>query len=278
MKCENLVLLTALCGIWTVNLSSAKKDLYEILGVKKTATDKQIKRAFRKLAVKYHPDKNKEKDAEAKFLEIAKAYETLSDPEKRKRYDQFGDESDKPQGGGGGHGQPFTFNMNDFFQGFDEAFNAHQHGHHQHQEGFTFHFGGNGNGNKGNTRFFNFDDLFEDDDDDDGDFFSFGGSPFGSHDMNFFGDDGEDMFGHAGHHHRHHYDRAHNHNHHAQHTHHRNLHNNMHNNMRHMHQNMHSNFGNMHMHSSGFHSTGGRTCRTVTQRVGNMVTTHTECS
>ncbi|XP_022300571.2 dnaJ homolog subfamily B member 9-like isoform X2 [Crassostrea virginica] len=219
MKCENLFLLTALCGIWTVNLSLAKKDFYEILGVKKSATDKQIKRAFRKLAVKYHPDKNKDKDAQAKFLEIAKAYETLSDPEKRKRYDQFGDTSDQPQGqGGGGGGQPFTFNMNDFFQGFDEAFNAHQHGHHQHREGFTFHFGG-GNSNQGNNRFFNFDDLFEDDDDDDsGDFFSF--SPFGHQDMGFQYDDGDDFFGHA----------------------------------------------------------GGRTCRTVTQRIGNMVTTHTECS
>lgn len=72
MKCENLVLLTALCGIWTVNISLAKKDFYEILGVKKNATEKQIKRAFRKLAVQYHPDKNKEKDAQAKFLEIAK--------------------------------------------------------------------------------------------------------------------------------------------------------------------------------------------------------------
>ncbi|XP_061187455.1 dnaJ homolog subfamily B member 9-like isoform X1 [Saccostrea echinata] len=268
MNCENLILLTALCGIWTVSISLAKKDYYEILGVKKNATDKQIKRAFRKLAVKYHPDKNKDKDAQEKFVEIAKAYETLSDPDKRKKYDQFGDEAENLHGGGGG-GQPFTFNMNDFFRGFDEAFNAHQEGHHRHQEGFKFHFGGNGG--QQNTRFFNFDDLFEDDDDDDGDFFSFGGSPFGHHDMRFAFDDEEDIFGHQGHNH---YSRSHNHNHHAHHTHHRNLHHNLH----HMHNNMHGNFGNMRMHSSGFHSSGGRTCRTVTQRVGNMVTTHTECS
>ncbi|XP_055999340.1 dnaJ homolog subfamily B member 9-like isoform X2 [Ostrea edulis] len=255
MKCENLVLLTALCGIWTVNISLAKKDFYEILGVKKNATEKQIKRAFRKLAVQYHPDKNKEKDAQAKFLEIAKAYETLSDSEKRKHYDRFGDESDNAQGGGGGGGgHPFTFNMNDFFRGFDEASSAHQQGHHQHQEGFTFHFGG-GNGGRDNSRFFNFDDLFEDDDDEDDGFFSFGDSHFGHHEMRFPFDDEEDIFGHTGHNH---YDRAHNHNHHAHHTHHRNLHNNIH-------QNMHGNFG-------------GRTCRTVTQRIGNMVTTHTECS
>ena len=77
MKCENIILVSALCGIWAFNLSLAKKDFYEILGVKKSATDKQIKRAFRKLAVKYHPDKNKSKDAEKTFVEIAKGWSQM---------------------------------------------------------------------------------------------------------------------------------------------------------------------------------------------------------
>lgn len=69
----------------------AKRDYYEILGTKKDASADEIKRAYRRLAIKYHPDKNPgDKEAEAKFKECAEAYEVLSDTEKRKRYDQFG--------------------------------------------------------------------------------------------------------------------------------------------------------------------------------------------
>ena len=72
----------------------AKRDYYEVLGISRTASADEIKRAFRKLAAKYHPDKNldNKKTAEEKFKEVAEAYEALNDPEKRKRYDQFGHE------------------------------------------------------------------------------------------------------------------------------------------------------------------------------------------
>ena len=71
----------------------AKRDYYEVLGVGKTASDADIKRAYRRMAMKYHPDKNPDdKGAEEKFKECAEAYEVLSDPEKRKRYDQLGHE------------------------------------------------------------------------------------------------------------------------------------------------------------------------------------------
>ena len=70
----------------------AAKDYYDILGVKKGASDKEIKQAYRKLARKYHPDVNpSDKSAEAKFKEINAAYEVLSDPEKRSKYDQYGE-------------------------------------------------------------------------------------------------------------------------------------------------------------------------------------------
>jgi molecular chaperone DnaJ len=69
----------------------AKRDYYEVLGVSKSASADDIKRAYRRMAMKYHPDKNPDnKEAEAKFKECAEAYEVLSDPEKRQRYDQFG--------------------------------------------------------------------------------------------------------------------------------------------------------------------------------------------
>lgn len=70
------------------------KDYYKTLGISKGATDEDIKKAYRKQALKWHPDKNKSAAAEEKFKEIAEAYEVLSDPKKREVYDQYGEEGD----------------------------------------------------------------------------------------------------------------------------------------------------------------------------------------
>jgi curved DNA-binding protein len=87
-----------------------KRDYYEILGVPKSASEAEIKSAYRKMALKHHPDKNKEKDAEAKFKEINEAYQVLSDAQKRKTYDQFGHAAFDPANGmgGAGGGNPFA--------------------------------------------------------------------------------------------------------------------------------------------------------------------------
>ncbi len=83
----------------------AKQDYYEILGVSKTAEEREIKKAYKRLAMKYHPDRNQgDKEAEAKFKEIKEAYEILTDAQKRAAYDQYGHAAFEQGGMGGGGG------------------------------------------------------------------------------------------------------------------------------------------------------------------------------
>jgi DnaJ-class molecular chaperone len=116
-------------------------DYYQILGISKTASADEIKRAYRKKALEFHPDRNKGKDAEGKFKEVTKAYEVLSDSSKRQTYDQFGAAAFEqggptgqgaggPFGGFGGQQGPFTYTYStgggaqgfDFGQGFSDPF------------------------------------------------------------------------------------------------------------------------------------------------------------
>lgn len=101
----------------------AKRDYYEVLGISKDAGEAEIKKAYRKLAVKYHPDKNPgNKDAEEKFREATEAYEILKDSDKRSKYDQFGHAAfDTGAGGFGGHG--FSgFDLSDALRAFMQDF------------------------------------------------------------------------------------------------------------------------------------------------------------
>ena len=98
----------------------AEKDYYSILGVNKNASDEEIKKAYRKMAMKYHPDTNKgDKDAEEKFKEINTAYDVLKDPQKRAAYDQFGHDTFTNSGMGNGsrHNGGFGGNQGGFRTG-----------------------------------------------------------------------------------------------------------------------------------------------------------------
>ena len=101
-------------------MAEQKRDYYEVLGVNKNATDEELKKAYRRLAKKYHPDANpnNKEEAEKKFKEVNEAYENLSDPQKRKMYDQFG--FNGPQGfGGAGQGGGYYSYSSSGFDGFD---------------------------------------------------------------------------------------------------------------------------------------------------------------
>ena len=102
-----------------------KRDYYEVLGLTKTASEDDIKKAYRKIAIKYHPDRNPgDKEAEEKFKEAAEAYNVLHDPQKRQQYDQFGFAG--PMGGAGGFdGFGAQMNMDDIFSMFGDIFGGH---------------------------------------------------------------------------------------------------------------------------------------------------------
>jgi len=117
----------------------AKRDYYEILGISKGATAAEIKKAYRKKAIEFHPDKNPDdKSAEGKFKEAAEAYEVLSDENKKARYDQFGHQAFENGGGGGGGFGGGGMNMDDIFSQFGDIFGG---------GGFSG-FGGGGGGQR----------------------------------------------------------------------------------------------------------------------------------
>jgi len=204
MNLTNVMVLAFFCGlVHFTEVCSAKKDYYKTLGVEKGASDKQIKKAFRKLALKYHPDKNPDKDTSEKFKEIGEAYEVLRNPDKRREYDQMGHS---------GGFKPGHFNFDDLFKDFDDDIFGDLRGH------FSSHFGNHKMHHESAGGHFDFGDMK---------FQEFFNSPFKDDDSDLFGRD-MDMFGSS--------------------------------------------------KKVRTESRNGQRCKTVTQKVGNMVTTYTQCS
>ncbi|XP_024526828.1 dnaJ protein ERDJ3A [Selaginella moellendorffii] len=136
------VVLVSVLLIFSIPAES--KDLYKILGVDKNADQRAIKKAYHKLSLQYHPDKNKAKNAQDKFSEISNAYEILSDEKKRKEYDLYGESPPGGGfGGGGGGGGGFGGGGGDPFQR-DFQQQQHQYGNaqHEYQQRYTFHSDG----------------------------------------------------------------------------------------------------------------------------------------
>lgn len=125
----------------------AKRDYYEVLGVARGASEDEIKKAYRKVAMQYHPDRNPgDKEAEAKFKEATEAYEVLRDAGKRARYDQFGHAATGGPAGGPGMGTEFSgFDLADALRAFMRDFGAGE-------GGFEDLFGGGGGGGRGGAR------------------------------------------------------------------------------------------------------------------------------
>ena len=108
---------------WRRKMAESKRDYYEVLGVDKNADEATIKKAYRQLAKKYHPDMNPgDKEAEKKFKEASEAYAILSDAEKRRQYDQFGHAAFEQGGGGAGGFGGFDFNGGDMGDIFGDFF------------------------------------------------------------------------------------------------------------------------------------------------------------
>ncbi|CAL8338049.1 unnamed protein product [Arctogadus glacialis] len=150
MATAHTVLLLAVYILLITEFLLASHDFYHILGLPRDASERQIKKAFHKLAMKYHPDRNKSPDAESKFRDIAEAYETLSDDKRRREYDQLGGQgpfpgqgSDHSGGARAGHNGNFhqyfqSFNFDELFKDFDQFGQPH-HNHNQHHRHHHHH-------------------------------------------------------------------------------------------------------------------------------------------
>ncbi|XP_017261148.1 dnaJ homolog subfamily B member 9a [Kryptolebias marmoratus] len=170
MAAAQSVLMFAVYILVITELILAKKDYYDILGVPRGATERQIKKAFHKLAMKFHPDRNKSPDAELRFREIAEAYEVLSDETKRREYDQFGDTTyftgETQSGQRSDSHQPFSFNFDDMFKDFN-IYSQNRHA--RHRRHFEEHSRSTKESHSRHKRHFQggfgagvFDDMFED--------------------------------------------------------------------------------------------------------------------
>lgn len=260
--------------------TTTDQNYYDVLGVKKDATKHEIHKAFRQLAKKYHPDKNKEKGAQDEFIKIFKAYETLSDEKKRKEYDEqsnnqghFGWQAGASSGSAG----MSDFDINEFFKQYEDQFLRHaqhfsqhhhdhhqQHDHHYQQHYQNQHYHTDGHYNHHDKFTFHgvdLDDLFHDIDEDE--FSSFGrlfnGINGHNHNHNHlhqqamegtFGD-GASFFG------THDFSSQ--------------LHDNLHLRQQHQHHQIYQ-------QSINNNNKGGYSCQTTTRQVNGMVMTQTSCS
>lgn len=233
--------------------TDSEQDHYEVLGVTKDATKHEIHKAFRTLAKKYHPDKNKDKGAQDEFIKIFKAYETLSDEKKRKEYDERSRSSNHGSFGGWQTDTNMNdFDVNEFFKQYEEQLykhaqhygqhDQHQHHHHNHHNQgehdhlhhqFMFHG-------------VNLDDLFHDIDEDE--FHSFG-RVFSDHHNNHIHSDLDDTFGDGASFFGTHFPSQ--------------IHNTLH----------------QYQYQQGVHSSGkaSYSCQTITKQVNGMVMTQTSC-
>ncbi|XP_062210914.1 dnaJ protein ERDJ3A-like [Phragmites australis] len=161
---RSLLVATLVLNSIALHVAAKTLDPYKVLGVDKNASQRDIQKAFHKLSLKYHPDKNKGKGAQGKFEEINNAYEILSDEEKRKNYDLYGDEKGNPgfDGGNVGNREGYTY-----FTGggpktsyFSSGDGWHTMGGQGNTKTFSFSFGGNPGAGGGNPFGFDFGDVF----------------------------------------------------------------------------------------------------------------------
>ncbi|KAG8096395.1 hypothetical protein GUJ93_ZPchr0013g35416 [Zizania palustris] len=161
---RSLLVASVVFSSIALHVAAKTLDPYKVLGVDKSASQRDIQKAFHKLSLKYHPDKNKGKGAQEKFAEVNNAYEILSDEEKRKNYDLYGDEKGKPgfDGGNFGNHEGYTYFTGDGpkTSHFTSGDGWQTMGGQGNTKTFSFSFGGNPGASGGSPFGFDFGDVF----------------------------------------------------------------------------------------------------------------------